>query len=182
MAFHNTDCQIIIWLSHISTFQMLVIIVHRTFWWISLLLFLIQVSKRKSSPCSLYVDCRRKRYCRQKIAFGKGPHQLWCCTCNSLHQNMWWCEEPHMVTGKNYLFFFLYEDRLKWEPTILPKSTIWTLIQEKKRDHSILGLKSSSWLETNTNMCQWLMRKMCSEAFLSWNGLSVDNCGVYVCV
>jgi hypothetical protein len=84
-TFHNIDCQIIKCLSHISTFQMLVIIVHRTFWWISLLLFLIQVSKRKSSPCSLYVDCRRKRYCRQKIAFGKGPHQLWCCTCNSLN-------------------------------------------------------------------------------------------------
>jgi hypothetical protein len=27
---------------------------------------------------------------------------------------MWWCEEPHMVTGKNcFSFFSSYEDRLK---------------------------------------------------------------------
>jgi hypothetical protein len=34
-------------------------------------------------------------------------HQLWCYSCHTIRQDMWWCKESYMATGPSTLVLFL---------------------------------------------------------------------------
>ena len=67
------------------------------------------------NPGSLHIDSTGKGDCWQKSRFGKCAHQLWCYSCHTIRQDMWWCKEPYMATGKIdfTIFFFMKKFKMR---------------------------------------------------------------------
>ena len=88
--------------------------------------------------------------------FGVVPATLFTRICGGVKSHTW------LQVKITLVFFFLYEDH----STKINNQNINTG-KEKRPQHFRIESKCNSWLETDANICQWLMRKMCYEALLS---------------